>query len=100
MAVSPKKSLRVAVFATVTMFFSKRKALRPRPTIKEVEVAVEKEVEVEEIPWSLLGAFEPPIICTMTFGGSCSRGSVPFDVDDVDTLNTLFALTPTASSSA
>ena len=35
----------------------------------------------------------PFFICTMTIGESCSRGPVPFDVDDFTELyNTLLAL--------
>ena len=51
------------------------------------------EKEVEEIPWSPLGPFEPSFICTMTFGGSCARGPVPFDMDNnTKPHNTLFTL--------
>ena len=64
----------------------------------EMKEKVLKESSVEKVPRSPLGPFQPSFVCTMTLGDkqtsfarSCSKGPVPFDVDEED-FNTLFAL--------
>ena len=68
-----------------------------------VETKQKHEIQVEEIPRSPLGPFQPSFVCTMTLGnkqtsfarGTCAKEPAPFDVDDTsvdNNYNTLIAL--------